>query len=113
MSSVDLPLVYVADLVCGLVVSCVGVLLLGRLHRVADRELKAAHVVAYAALIPAGAAGTCVFAGLDVDTTLLQNMTVVSLGVLLSVPLLRRPATARGGRAWLDRGGRLDDGAGY
>ena len=40
-------------------------------------------------------------------------MTVVSLGVLLSMPLLRRPATARGGRAWLDRGGRLDDGAGY
>ena len=113
VSSVDLPLVYIADLVCGLVVGCAGVMLLGRLHRVADRGLKAAHVVAYAALIPAGAAGTCVFAGLDVDAALLQNMTVVSLGVLLSMTLLRRSAAARGGRAWLDRGGRLDNGAGY
>lgn len=57
VSSVDLPLVYVAELVWGLVVGCASVLLLGRLHRVTDRGPKVAHVVAYTALIPAGAGG--------------------------------------------------------
>ena len=113
VSSVDLPLVYVAELVWGLLVGCAGVLLLGRLHRVTDRGLRLAHIVAYAGLIPAGATGACVFAGFEVDVLFLQGLALVSLGVLLSTTLIRRPAVVRGGRSWLEHGGRLDDGAGY
>lgn len=113
VSTVDIPTVFIADLAWGFVVSCFGMLLLRRLHGVTDRGLRIAHVVAYAALIPAGAAGSCVLAGLDVNNTFLQGMTVVSLGVLLSTALIRHHAAVRGGRAWMDHGGRLDDGARY
>lgn len=111
--SVDLPVVFIANLAWGVVVSWTGVLLLGRLHRVTDRGLKLAHIAAYAGLIPAGVASASVFAGLHVDVALLQSTAVASLGVLLSMTLLRRSTGVRGGRAWLDQGGRIDDEAGY
>ena len=90
-----------------------GLLMLGRFVKNSDRGMKIAHLVAYVALVPMGIVVTYVFLGIPVDTPMLQGLFGLVLGLLVPALMVGSATTARGGRRWSDRGGRIGDGHRY
>ena len=97
----------------GLFTGGCGLFMLGRFVKNADLGMKIVHLVAYVAFVPTGIVMTYVFLGMPVDTPMLQGLSGLVLGLLSPVLMIGSTTTARGGRRWLDRGGRIGDGHHY
>lgn len=100
-----------ADAVWALLACGAGLLLLRR--RGVDRGLRAAHVVAYAFIIPAGVVCVHVFGGSILDATLAETLGAVMVGALAHLVRSGSSNMPQGGRGWTDRGQRLGGGLRY
>ncbi len=105
------PLLF-ADGIWALFASSLGLLLLGRRHGI-DRGIRAAHVLAYAFIIPAGVVGARVFGGGVFDAALAETLVAIVIGAVL--PLVRGGGSTmpQGGRGWNGRGEKLGGGLRY